>query len=211
VPDRTDRVRSAAFGQSAALSPIDKLGVWMSGRRVRREAGSLRGRRVGDIGCGFNAVFARSLLPTAGSITLVDVSLSDDLTSHPKVDCIEGVLPEALERIPDDSLDVVLCLSVLEHLWNPEGALEEFVRILRPGGTCLINVPNWRGKRFLEFSAFRLGLSPAEEMDDHKRYFDPSDLWPLLVRAGFLPHNIRCFRHKFGLNTFASCRMEATS
>src|ERR1700685_861116 len=133
VPDRTDRVRSAAFGQTAALSPIDKLGVWMSGRRVRREAGSLQGRRVGDIGCGFNALFARSLLQTAESITLVDVSLSDDLKSHPKVDCIEGALPEALERIPDDSLDVVLCLSVLEHLWNPEGALAEFVRILRPG------------------------------------------------------------------------------
>jgi 2-polyprenyl-3-methyl-5-hydroxy-6-metoxy-1,4-benzoquinol methylase len=181
----------------------------MSGRRVRRETGDLQGLRVGDIGCGFNASFARSLLTTVESVTLVDVSLSDDLKAHAKVECIEGVLPEALDGIGDSSLDVVLCLSVLEHLWNPDDALEAFVRILRPGGTCLINVPSWRGKRFLEFSAFRLGLSPAEEMDDHKRYFDPSDLWPLLVRAGFLPHNIRCFRHKFGLNTFASCEVEA--
>jgi 2-polyprenyl-3-methyl-5-hydroxy-6-metoxy-1,4-benzoquinol methylase len=209
VTDRTEKVRSAAFGQNSALSPIDKLGVWMSGRRVRRETGGVKGLRVGDIGCGFNAVFARSLLETAESVTLVDVSLSDELKSHPKVECIEGVLPDALDRIADESLDVVLCLSVLEHLWNPDDALEAFVRILRPGGSCLINVPSWRGKRFLEFSAFRLGLSPAEEMDDHKRYFDPSDLWPLLVRAGFLPHNIRCFRHKFGLNTFASCGLEA--
>jgi 2-polyprenyl-3-methyl-5-hydroxy-6-metoxy-1,4-benzoquinol methylase len=209
VTDHSERIRSAAFGQSSALSPIDKLGVWMSGRRVRRETGDLQGLRVGDIGCGFNASFARSLLKTVESVTLVDVSLSDDLKAHAKVECIEGVLPEALDGIGDSSLDVVLCLSVLEHLWNPDDALDAFVRILRPGGTCLINVPSWRGKRFLEFSAFRLGLSPAEEMDDHKRYFDPSDLWPLLVRAGFLPHNIRCFRHKFGLNTFASCGVEA--
>ena len=44
-------------------------------------------------------------------------------------------------------------------------------------------------------------------MDDHKRYYDPRDLWPLLVEAGFAPHAIRCRRHKFGLNTFAVCRV----
>ncbi len=68
-----------------------------------------------------------------------------------------------------------------------------------------MNVPSWRGKKFLELSAFRLGLSPAVEMDDHKQYYDVRDLWPLLVRNGFRPSQIRCFRHKFGLNTFAVC------
>ena len=43
-------------------------------------------------------------------------------------------------------------------------------------------------------------------MDDHKAYYDVKDFWPLLVRAGFRPSNIRCFSHKFGLNTFAVCR-----
>jgi hypothetical protein len=71
---------------------------------------------------------------------------------------------------------------------------------------ALVNVPSWRGKRYLEFSAFRLGMSPADEMQDHKAYYDPRDLWPLLVRAGFSPRDIRCVRHKFGLNTFAACR-----
>ena len=83
-------------------------------------------------------------------------------------------------------------------------ALAEIRRALRPGGVCLVNVPSWRGKRYLELSAFKLGLSPAAEMDDHKMYYDVRDLWPLLVRAGFRPSQIRCFPHKFGLNTFAS-------
>ena len=82
--------------------------------------------------------------------------------------------------------------------------------MLRPGGVCAVNVPSWLGKRALEYSAFKLGLSPAEEMDDHKMYYDPRDLWPLMVRAGFCPHAIRCFRHKFGLNTFAVCRPSTT-
>jgi SAM-dependent methyltransferase len=111
--------------------------------------------------------------------------------------------------VEDESLDVVLCISVLEHLWEPLETLVELRRVVAPGGICLINVPTWRGKRFLETSAFRFGSSPPEEMDDHKAYYDPRDLWPLLVRAGFLPHNIRCRRHKFGLNTFAACRVDS--
>ena len=94
---------------------------------------------------------------------------------------------------------------MLEHLWSPLQALQEFHRITAPGGVCLINVPSWRGKWFLEFFAFRLGLSPAAEMNDHKTYYDPKDLWPLLVQAGFRPQDIKCFRHKFGMNTFAVC------
>jgi hypothetical protein len=136
----------------------------------------------------------------------VDVAISPVLHDHPKVRAIEGRLPEALGEIEDDSQDLVICNSVLEHLWEPGETLREVWRILARGRMALVNVPSWRGKRYLEFSAFRLGMSPADEMQDHKAYYDPRDLWPLLVRAGFSPRDIRCVRHKFGLNTFAACQ-----
>ena len=96
--------------------------------------------------------------------------------------------------------------NVLEHLWERQRALDAVHRLLAPGGIAFVNVPSWRGKAALEFAAFRLGVSPAAEMDDHKIYFDPRDLWPLLVTAGFKPSAITCRRHKFGLNTYAVCR-----
>ena len=201
-----DDTRSTSFGQLGAMSPADRLGIWLSGRRIRKEVGDFGDKAIGDFGCGYQAKFTRTVLGEVASATLVDVALAEDLKANPKVRAIEGALPDALGDVPDKSLDIVMCVSVLEHLWHPEVALAEFKRVLTPGGTCVLNVPSWRGKRFLELSAFRLGLSPAEEMDDHKWYFDPRDLWPLLVRAGFLPHGIRCYRYKFGLNTFASCR-----
>ncbi len=200
--------RQEAFGQSGGTTFVDRFGVWLSGRSVRRAVGSFRLADIGDFGCGYEATFVRSILPEAASVIVSDVAISEDLAQHPKVTVLEGELPATLAEVQTGSLDIVLCLSVLEHLFEPEIALAHFRRVLRPGGVCVINVPTWMGKRFLELSAFRLGLSPASEMDDHKRYYDPRDLWPLLVAAGFVPHGIRCRRHKFGLNTIATCRIE---
>ena len=195
--------RSSSFGESGDVTVVDRFGVWLSKRQIEKVVGPLAGKDIGDIGCGYDATFVRSILHEVGSATLVDVSLADDLVTSPKVRAIEAYLPEAMEQVEDASLDVVLCMSVIEHLWEPDLTLAHFQRVLRPGGVCAVNVPSWWGKRALEYSAFKLGTSPAEEMDDHKMYYDPRDLWPLMVRAGFMPHAIKCFRHKFGLNTFA--------
>jgi SAM-dependent methyltransferase len=201
--------RTQAYGQHRALTPVDRFGVWLSARALRRHVGDFSGKRVGDFGCGYDAAFVRSILHEVAHAVVVDVALAPALKGHPRVTPIEAELPEALAGVADQSLDVVICVSVLEHLSSPLATLRELRRLIAPGGVCLINVPSWRGKRFLEFSAFRLGLSPPEEMDDHKAYYDPRDLWPLLVQAGFLPREIRCYRHKFGLNTFAVCRRSA--
>jgi SAM-dependent methyltransferase len=199
-------VRSEAYGQGGPLSAVDRLGVWLSSVAVRRHA-SFAGKRVADFGCGYEARLARQVLPCAQHMLLVDLQLADDLKQHPKVQAIEGRIETVLPSVPSESLDVALCLSVLEHLDEPQDALDGLRRILAPGGLVLVNVPTWLGKACLELSAFRLGLSPAGEMDDHKRYYDPRDLWPMLVRAGFLPSAIFCRRHKLGLNTFAACRV----
>ena len=184
----TDVSREAAFGQEGRITGVDRAGIWLSGHQIRRTVGSLDGKDVGDFGCGFQATYMRTVLDRVRSATLVDIALADDLKSRPNITAIEGKLPGVLQDLPDRSLDVILCMSVLEHLWEPGQALTHFRRLVRPGGVLAINVPSWRGKRALELSAFRLGLSPASEMDDHKRYYDPRDLWPL---AGCRPASCR--------------------
>jgi SAM-dependent methyltransferase len=202
--------RSQSFGQSHRLTPVDRFGVWLSGRSIRRHVRSFTGKRIADVGCGYEASFARSVLDDVAGAVLLDVAVDPGLKDHARVEVVEGPLPDTLAGVGDATMDVVLCTSVLEHLWEPQRALDEMRRLLRPGGVCLVNVPSWRGKRFLELSAFRLGLSPAAEMNDHKAYYDPRDLWPMLVRAGFRPQDIRVSKHKFGLNTFAACRVQAS-
>jgi SAM-dependent methyltransferase len=178
---------------------------------VRRYTGRLTGKRVGDFGCGYNANFVRTVLSELNHAVLVDLALSPELKNVTKITAIEGVLPEALSQVPSASLDIIVCNSILEHLWEPLAFLQQCLRIVCPAGMCLFNVPSWRGKIFLEYSAFRMGLTPRDEIDDHKSYYDVKDFWPILVRAGFRPSNIECFSHKFGLNTFAVCRSSADS
>lgn len=202
----SDSARNTSFGQGHRLTPIDRFGIWLSTRRIRALTPTFRDLSVADIGCGYHASFARSILDDVCHAVVADLSLADDLKSNPKILALEGPLPDSLARAESGSLDIAICNNVIEHLWEPLATLEAVRRITKHDGIVFVNVPSWRGKRFLEYSAFRLGLSPATEMNDHKMYYDPRDLWPLLVRAGFLPQRIRVSTHKFGLNTYAICR-----
>jgi SAM-dependent methyltransferase len=202
---RTSAARTQSYGEARAPTLVDRFGVWLSSRAIRKVMGRADGLAVADFGCGFNATFSRSILPRVASLLLVDVSLAPDLQPNAKVRAVEGLLPDSLLQLPSDAIDVIVCNNVIEHLWQPQETLEQIHRLLRPGGKAFVNVPSWKGKTYLEFAAFRLHVAPADEMNDHKMYYDPRDLWPLLVRAGFRPQDIKVKTHKFGLNTYGSC------
>jgi 2-polyprenyl-3-methyl-5-hydroxy-6-metoxy-1,4-benzoquinol methylase len=61
-----------SYGQEHRLTLVDRLGVWLSARQLRRYA-QFKGKRVGDFGCGFQASFTRAVLQEAAQVTLVDV------------------------------------------------------------------------------------------------------------------------------------------
>lgn len=202
--------RASSLGQDWEPTRLHRVGQWLSTVRVRRLLGEVAGKAVCDVGCGYRADVTRSMLDLVASATLVDLAIAPELKRHPHVIAIEGTLPAALEQIPTESLDAVVCNNILEHLWEPEEALHHVRRALRKGGCAFFNVPSWRGRWFLETAAFRLRIVPAEEMNDHKRYYSPNELWALLVRGGFRPIEIgACRTHKLGLNVFAECRLRA--
>lgn len=199
--------RDTSFG-TTGLSIVDRFGIWLSRRAILAETEGRRDLDVLEIGCGFQARNLLAISDHAATLTGIDFNLSPQLGQIRGFRAIEGSVDDALPQIAGRQFDLVMIISVLEHLDDPVRILRQCRELLKPGGKLLVNVPTWRGKFFLEFSAFRLGLSPKLEMDDHKMYYDKRDLWPVLVKGGFMPSRIHMRYHKFGLNLFASVATE---
>jgi ubiquinone/menaquinone biosynthesis C-methylase UbiE len=61
-----------------------------------------------------------------GSWDTSSIDIVSDITSIP---------------LSEESVDIVLCTEVLEHLPNPLAALNEFNRLLKPGGRLILTAP----------------------------------------------------------------------
>lgn len=194
-----------SYGQHG-VTWVDRFGVWLSQRAIRKCLPQRDDLVAVELGCGYRATQLVALGDCLKRGVGVDFSIAPELKQLAKFEFHEGPIENTMPKLERGTFDAVLLISVLEHLSEPLAAIESAHALLKPGGILLINVPTWRGKFFLELSAFRLGLSPKTEMDDHKMYYDKRDLWPLLVRAGFKPSAIRLRYHKFGLNLFAAAQ-----
>jgi SAM-dependent methyltransferase len=196
-----------SYGQKK-LTLVDRFGVWLSQGAIARRLPPGSDLEVLELGCGFRASNLAALAPRLKRGVGVDFQIAPELETSERLSFYKGAIEEAIPSLIGQTFDAVLLISVLEHLKEPLFVIESSWNLLKPSGVLLINVPTWRGKSFLEFSAFRLGLSPKVEMDDHKMYYDKRDLWPLLVRAGFKPSKIKLRYYKFGLNLFAVARRD---
>ena len=199
------RRANESYGQRG-LTLVDRAGVWLSQRAIRRYLPNRNNLEVLELGCGYHATQLLALEPKLKRGIGVDFQIAPELQTLERFTFHQGTIEEILPKLESETLDVVMLISVLEHLVEPQFVIESARRLLKPSGLLLINVPTWVGKRFLELSGFRLGLSPKVEIDDHKMYYGKRDLWPMLVRSGFKPSQIRLRYHKFGLNLFAAAR-----
>jgi ubiquinone/menaquinone biosynthesis C-methylase UbiE len=88
--------------------------------------------------------------------------------------------------LPSQSFELAFCLETLEHVRDDEAAVRELARLLAPGGTCVVSVPNVEAPAPL---VERLGLDSvhaAEGPEEHVRPgYSRGELRKLLSTAGF--------------------------
>jgi SAM-dependent methyltransferase len=84
---------------------------------------------------------------------------------------------------PGYLFDTVTCFDVLEHVLDPPGFLRAVQRLLVPGGTVCISVPN-QGSLIRKLMGRRWFFYIPEE---HLHYFHAGNLRLLLKRTGFGP------------------------
>lgn len=194
------KMKNNSYGEKYSLTLVDKFGVYLSSRKIINYVRKVKPKTIVDIGCGYDAILLQQLKKYSNDLTGVDIHVNKNIKG---IKIIEKRVEKNLSFLRSNSVDLLILNSVLEHLDYPLDIMSECKRILNNNGTLIVNVPSWLGKFFLELSAFKLRLSPRDEIDDHKMYYDKKDLWPLLVQVGFKPSNILLKYHKFNLNTLA--------
>lgn len=76
-----------------------------------------------------------------------------------------GMLPEALNNIADNSVDVVISFETLEHIPDPESVLKEFHRVLTPAGRVIVSVPNdWSDETGEDPNPFHLHVYTLDKL-----------------------------------------------
>jgi SAM-dependent methyltransferase len=135
------------------------------------------GRRVLDAGCGEG--YGASLLSRCTDLVLgVDydrATVTHAAVTYPEARFVRSNL--AALPLASASIDTVVCLQVIEHLWDHQQFLAECRRVLRPEGRLLLSTPN------------RLTFSPGEQEPTnlfHSHEFTAGELASLVRSADFV-------------------------
>ena len=175
--------------------------------RTRRQArmlaevarSSSRPLRIVDIGCGDGAATALAARLCPGHRVLgVDWSRQALRRARAHgIEVVQGTVDDGGLPIADGSVDVAVFSEVIEHLVDTDAALDEIMRVLRPGGTLLLSTPNlaaWFNRGlllggvqpvFTEVSLRGVHGRPGTEVVGHLRVFTRRAVVSLLTSRGF--------------------------
>lgn len=150
------------------------------------------GDRILDIGCGSGRHTAAVYQHPGVLVIGVDLNIDDlrqakeRLLFHDKLGEHEGgswflsVSDVTCLPFNDNSFDLVICSEVLEHIRDEEKAVQEIVRVLKPGKTLAVSVPRF----FSEYICWTLSDRYHDKPGDHVRIYRKHQLIRLLEKKG---------------------------
>jgi 2-polyprenyl-3-methyl-5-hydroxy-6-metoxy-1,4-benzoquinol methylase len=108
-----------------------------------------KAERVLDVGCGTGTtvMWLKQFKPCTwtGGVELHSPAAAEART---KLDAVyEGNVEKLELPIEKSSLDLILCLDILEHLVDPWTVARRLQELLKPGGAMIVSLPNVRSKR----------------------------------------------------------------
>lgn len=155
LKSETDDYRSRIYASYSSqrhevLAPVTLAGLESRGPHlramIRKHFPADRDAVVLDLGCGHGTIV--EFAHRAGYRRVTGVDRSPEQVHQARRLGIEGVeegdLFESIARAASNSVDVVICFDVIEHLTRDElvPLVDEVFRALKPGGRWLIHAPN---------------------------------------------------------------------
>jgi ubiquinone/menaquinone biosynthesis C-methylase UbiE len=166
--------------------PFPELGAFL-------ETNAATGTNWLDVGCGDGRTAGLLLRERGCGYTGVDIS--KPAIEQAREQGLDARLIEDAAVLPfsDNSFDGVLAVEIFEHLFEPQRAAAEMLRVLKSGGVLFATLPNvayWRRRLELlllgRFDPLGDDRSIAEPWrDPHIRFFSPRTLGQMLRSEGF--------------------------
>jgi ubiquinone/menaquinone biosynthesis C-methylase UbiE len=105
--------------------------------RVTKIAQINNSKNILEVGCG-NGLAALSLIKTNRAIYAVDIV--DLRTAQVKQSDVQFSIGDVCNRLPyqDDTFDLIFSINSFEHFEQPDAALKEFIRVIRPNGLLFL-------------------------------------------------------------------------
>jgi ubiquinone/menaquinone biosynthesis C-methylase UbiE len=119
--------------------------------RTLAAMGLLRGESVLDAGCGTGLLLRQQALAVGAGGRSEGIDFSDDMLAHARDRCagLDQVRLQqgTVESLPfeDASFDALSCTQTLLYVEQVVRALEEFHRVLKPGGRLAVLETDWSG------------------------------------------------------------------
>jgi phosphatidylethanolamine/phosphatidyl-N-methylethanolamine N-methyltransferase len=163
-----------AYDRWAPIYDLVFGGVFSKGRDAAIQATNKIGGRVLEVGVGTGIslpLYAPNVRIFGTDISEAMLKKAEQRVAQSRLKNIEGLAVMDAENLefPDNSFDVVMAQYVVTAVPNPEAALDEFARVVRPGGELIIltRVSADAGmRRFIEQKlqpvVTRLGFRTAE-------------------------------------------------
>ncbi|MCK4319953.1 class I SAM-dependent methyltransferase [Candidatus Micrarchaeota archaeon] len=133
-----------------------------------------KGSNILEVGCGKGILLNTLKKKKDCKVTGVDIISKPDSIDFPffTVDIDSEPLP-----FDSDSFDYVICTEVLEHLFNPEKAIDELARVSKD--KLLISIPN---TRYVGYSVRLLffGVFYSLQSKDHLNFWTSKDFISIL-------------------------------
>lgn len=178
------------YGKSQDISWMEKLKNKILSFPAKYRFGMapsfIKKGKILDIGCG-DGLFLSSLKRLGWQTLGVEINKS---AAHKARDRGLKVLDcNLLEAdLDNDFFDVVRMWSVLEHLPNPSQTIAEIYRILKPGGTLIVQVPNFNSLASRLFKRNWSGL----DIPRHLYQFSSHTLKQIIKKNNLMVNKIYC-------------------
>jgi 2-polyprenyl-3-methyl-5-hydroxy-6-metoxy-1,4-benzoquinol methylase len=178
-----------------AMRPAERAARAAAYERARPEilAHVPRGaRRVLDLGCATGATGAA--LKRRGDIEVIGVELEPAYAQDAAAELDRVIVADVqtLDTLALGRFDVLLAADILEHLPDPWTALRRYAKLLEPGGTAVVSLPNVG--HWSTYAALASGTWPRrpEGIFDatHLRWFTLRDARELLAQADLNTHTV---------------------